>query len=169
MKLLSTQRNSCGKQLICEDAVLDPNLMSITNLDIVEKIVSFKYDFSECGHPLNLPFDANAVDFLVKITQHDIHICAMVALSDEIYGIYEEYLNDIGSIEFNVRMTTEEKLALLVFVVFNLLNNAKMATKANERDYTKNSSAKDNEQIILKAIKDIFPAIFNADNKKDKQ
>lgn len=166
MKLLSTQRNSCGKQLICEDAVLDPSLMSITNLDIAEKIVSFKYDFSECGHPLNLPFDANNVDFLVKITQHDIHICAMVELSDEIYDAYEEYSNDLGDIEFDARMTTEEKLALLVFVVFNLLNNAKMATKENGKNCTKDLSAKDNEKVLLNAFKDIFPTLFKADNQK---
>lgn len=37
MKLFSTNRNARGRQLVCEDAVFDPNLIMALHVDIEEK------------------------------------------------------------------------------------------------------------------------------------
>ena len=44
MKLFSTNRNSRGRQLLCEDAVFDPNLIMASRVDVEEKVVSFSYE-----------------------------------------------------------------------------------------------------------------------------
>ena len=87
MKLLSTNRNAKGKQLVCEDAVFDPNLIMTLHVDAEERVVSFSYDFDECGHPLNLPFDVQSVDFLVKFTNnvYDKLHCVVVARYNFVY------------------------------------------------------------------------------------
>ena len=36
MKLFSTNRNSRGRQLLCEDAVFDPNLIMASRVDVEE-------------------------------------------------------------------------------------------------------------------------------------
>ena len=46
MKLFSTNRNAMGKQLVCDDAVFDPNLIMTLRADVEEKVVSFSYDFA---------------------------------------------------------------------------------------------------------------------------
>lgn len=120
MKLFSTNRNARGRQLVCEDAVFDPNLIMTLRVDVEEKVVSFSYDFAECGHPLNLPFDVQSVDFLVKFTKHDIHICAIAEVGDDIGEQYEDYIDDMQDVEFDVRMTVEEKYTLLL-ALFNAL------------------------------------------------
>ena len=104
MKLFSTNRNSRGRQLLCEDAVFDPNLIMASRVDVEEKVVSFSYDFTECGHPLNLPFNVQSVDFIVKFTKHDIHICAIAEVGDDIGEQYEDYIDDMQDICFDVRM-----------------------------------------------------------------
>ena len=114
MKLFSTNRNSRGRQLLCEDAVFDPNLIMASRVDVEEKVVSFSYDFTECGHPLNLPFNVQSVDFIVKFTKHDIHICAIAEVGDDIGEQYEDYIDDMQDICFDVRMSIEEKYALLL-------------------------------------------------------
>ena len=47
MKLFSTNRNARGRQLVCEDAVFDPNLIMTLRVDVEEKVVSFSYDFAD--------------------------------------------------------------------------------------------------------------------------
>lgn len=121
MKLVSTTRDSNHKQLICDDAVFDPHLMEITLCDSTEKVISFKYDFLECGHPLNLPFNACSAVFMVKLTQIDIHICAIVELSDEDIDNFSDFIGELGEIEFDVKMNVDEKNLFLRFCALHLL------------------------------------------------
>lgn len=127
MKMSSWQRDSNGNQLICEDVILDPDLMEIKHIDPEEKVMILGCDFSECGHPLNLPFEAENVDFVLKITKYNIHICAISEPTDEGYAAYEQYANNLGNIEFNVRMSAKEKNTLLNFIAFNFLSQSKPA------------------------------------------
>ena len=133
MKLFSTNRNAMGKQLVCDDAVFDPNLIMTLRADVEEKVVSFSYDFAECGHPLNLPFDVQSVDFLVKFTKHDIHICAIAEPCDDIGEQYEDYIDDMQDVEFDVRMSVEEKYALLLALFLPLLSKVQVKDRKRFR------------------------------------
>ena len=174
MKLFSTNRNARGRQLVCEDAVFDPNLIMASRVDVEEKVVSFSYDFAECGHPLNLPFDVQSVDFLVKFTKHDIHICAIAEVGDDIDNQYEDYVDDMQDVEFDVRMTVEEKYALLL-ALFNALFG-KVNKKEKMPDKTKGAAApnaqnKENiseKQAFVDAMTVLFPNIYG-NNVKSKQ
>ncbi len=175
MKLFSTNRNSMGKQLVCDDAVFDPDLITELHIDAEEKVVTFQYDFSECGHPLNLPFDAQAVDFLVKFTEHDIHICAMVDVDDEIDELYDDYVDDMEVIEFDVRMSVEEKYALLLALFLPLFNKAKtrepIPTKPKESE-APNIAKKEyilNESSFKKVLEEILPEVFGGNTLKGKK
>lgn len=159
MKLLSTQRNTDGKQFICEDAIFDPNLMKIKNIDSIEKVISFKYDFSECGHPLNLPFDVNSVDFWVKLTEHDLHIGAIANLGDDLIKKYEIFIDEFGGIEFDVRMSTAEKFNLLLSIVYSLVGKININTKDYAEFNNTMKKIKDclsNEQIVMNTFKKFF-------------
>lgn len=175
MKLFSTNRNSKGRQLVCEDAVFDPNLITTLHADAEEKVVSFQYDFAECGHPLNLPFDAKTVDFLVKFTKHDIHICAMVEPCDDIDEQHEELVGDMGEVEFDVRMTVEEKYSLLLALFLPLLSKVKVKEKTPDQtkdkapaNTLKNKYAS-NESAIKEVVENLFQNIFCENKIKDKQ
>lgn len=166
MKLFSTNRNSKGNQLKCDDAVFDPNLMTIVSIDEDEKVIGFRYDFEECGHPLNLPFKAYDVEFWIKLTVHDIHICSIVYV-DDVSDEYEDYIGDLGEIEFDVRMTTEEKSALLLILLKELLCTAKAKPKNQGGGDTKSaiSGGDSNNSSLgkdatMNAVKDLFPGIF---------
>lgn len=170
MKLFSTR----GRQLVCEDAVFDPNLIMTLRVDVEEKVVSFSYDFAECGHPLNLPFDVQSVDFLVKFTKHDIHICAIAEVGDDIGEQYEDYIDDMQDVEFDVRMTVEEKYTLLL-ALFNALFG-KEHKKEKTPDKTKGAAApnaqnKENiseKQAFVDAMAVLFPSIYG-NNVKGRQ
>ena len=174
MKLFSTNRNAMGKQLVCDDAVFDPNLIMTLRADVEEKVVSFSYDFAECGHPLNLPFDVQSVDFLVKFTKHDIHICAIAEPCDDIGEQYEDYIDDMQDVEFDVRMSVEEKYALLLALFLPLL--PKVQVKDRTPDNKKGSAAattlkKENvseEKMVADAMASLFPNLFGGNNIKGK-
>ena len=174
MKLFSTNRNARGRQLVCEDAVFDPNLIMALHVDVEEKVVSFSYDFTECGHPLNLPFDVQSVDFLVKFTKHDIHICAIAEVGDDIGEQYEDYIDDMQDVCFDVRMSVEEKYALLL-AFFNALFG-KTNKKEKTPDKTKGAAAsnaqnKENiseKQAFVDAMAVLFPNLYG-NNMKGKQ
>lgn len=174
MKLLSTNRNARGKQLVCDDAVFDPNLIMTLRADPEEKVITFSYDFEECGHPLNLPFEVQSVDFLVKFTEHDIHICAIAEVGDDIGEQYEDYIDDMQDICFDVRMSIEEKYALLL-AFFNALFG-KTNKKEKTPDKTKgaaasNSQNKENisdKQAFVDAMAVLFPNVYG-NNMKVKQ
>lgn len=175
MKLFSTNRNARGRQLVCEDAVFDPNLIMTLRVDVEEKVVSFSYDFSECGHPLNLPFDVQSVDFLVKFTKHDIHICAIAEACDGIDEQYEDYINDMQDIEFDVRMTVEEKYALLLALFISLFSKAKTKEKTPNKktgsatsDTINKETTPSEEKVITDALSALFPNIFNGNTMKGK-
>lgn len=125
MILLSTKRNSDRGQIVCENGIFDPSLASIISVDATEKYIMIAYDFDECGHPLNLPFNAGRVEFGVKFTPNDIHICAIVEPDGEDSSLFEEFSNSVGEYEFDVRMSTEEKLRLNTFVIYTLMNEKK--------------------------------------------
>ena len=113
MMLFSTERNANKKQIEIDNAVFDPSLMQSIRFDMREKFISFEYDLNECGHPLNLPFKADYVEFGVRVTPHGIHTSATIEPSDDELDDLEDYLGDIGEIEFDVRMTGGEKVALM--------------------------------------------------------
>ncbi len=172
MKLFSTNRNARGKQLVCDDAVFDPNLIMTLRADPEEKVITFSYDFEECGHPLNLPFEVQSVDFLVKFTEHDIHICAFAEPCDDIGEQYDDYTNDMNDVEFDVRMTVEEKYALLLALFLPLL--AKVKTKEKTPEPKRGSAAastnqermSEEQKKLMNTMSDLFPNIFksNKDN-----
>ncbi len=122
MKLLSTNTSADGKRLICENAVFDPSLINITSIDKSEKFIKMNYDFSECGNPLDLPFEADSVEFGLKLTRHNIHISAIAELCDEECSKFNEFANDFGEVEFNVRMTTVEKISLLLAISLHMFD-----------------------------------------------
>ena len=172
MKLLSTNRHARGKQLVCDDAVFDPNLIMTLRADPDEKVITFTYDFNECGHPLNLPFEVQSVDFLVKFTEHDIHICAFAEPCDDIGEQYDDYTNDMNDVEFDVRMTVEEKYALMLALFLPLL--AKVKTKEKTPEPKRGSAAastnqermSEGQKKLMNTMSDLFPNIFksNKDN-----
>lgn len=175
MKLFSTNRNSRGRQLVCEDAVFDPNLIMTLRVDVEEKVVSFSYDFAECGHPLNLPFDVQSVDFLVKFTKHDIHICAIAEACDDIDEQYEDYINDMQDIEFDVRMTVEEKYALLLALFISLFSKVKTKEKTPNKkagaaasNTINKETTPSEEKVIADALSALFPNVFNGNIMKGK-
>lgn len=175
MKLFSTNRNSRGRQLVCEDAVFDPNLIMTLRVDVEEKVVSFNYDFAECGHPLNLPFDVQTIDFLVKFTKHDIHICAIAEACDDIDELYEDYVNDMQDIEFDVRMSVEEKYALLLALFISLFSKEKNKEKtpnktssATASNTIKRETTPSEEKVIADALSALFPNVFNGNTMKGK-
>lgn len=173
MKLFSTNRNARGRQLVCEDAVFDPNLIMALHVDVEEKVVSFSYDFTECGHPLNLPFDAQSVDFLVKFTKHDIHICAIAEVCDEIDQQYEDYVNDMQDVQFDVRMSIEEKYTLLLALFSYLFSKVKTKEKTPNKtagaaapNTLKKENTPSEEKVIADAMAALFPNIFNGNGLK---
>lgn len=175
MKLLSTNRNAKGKQLVCEDAVFDPNLIMTLHVDAEERVVSFSYDFDECGHPLNLPFDVQSVDFLVKFTKHDIHICAIAEVCDEIDDQYEDYVDNMQDVEFDVRMSVEEKYALLLALFIPFFSKEKTKEKTpNKKAGTAASNTinkevtPSEEKVIADALSALFPNVFNGNIMKSK-
>lgn len=176
MKLFSTNRNSKGEQLVCEDAVFDPSLIIALHADADEKVVTFQYDFEECGHPLNLPFDVQSVSFLVKLTKHDIHICAIAEISDEMDEQYDEFIGGIGDeIEFDVRMSVEEKYTLLLSLFTPLLSKVKEKEKSpnitsNKADTkTLKKEYPFDEGTFKAAMAELFPNIFNGSNLENKK
>ncbi len=174
MKLFSTNRNARGRQLVCEDAVFDPNLIMTLRVDVEEKVVSFSYDFAECGHPLNLPFDVQSVDFLVKFTKHDIHICAIAEACDDIDEQYDDFVNDMQDIEFDVRMSVEEKYALLLALFCSLFSKVKGKEKTPNKSTSSaasNNAKKENiseEKAIADAMAALFPNVFGGNTMKGK-
>lgn len=160
------------KQLVCDDAVFDPNLIMTLRADPDEKVITFTYDFNECGHPLNLPFEVQSVDFLVKFTEHDIHICAFAEPCDDIGEQYDDYTNDMNDVEFDVRMTVEEKYALMLALFLPLL--AKVKTKEKTPEPKRGSAAastnqermSEGQKKLMNTMSDLFPNIFksNKDN-----
>lgn len=124
MKLISTNRKLNGKTLVCEDAVFDPNFVIADSIkfNATENFVTYKYDFSECGHPLLLPFRANTINFGAKFTPHDIHINAIAEIEDDVIDNYYAYTNGFGDIEFDVRMTPTEKSSLTLKIIMELLD-----------------------------------------------
>lgn len=174
MKLFSTNRNARGRQLVCEDAVFDPNLIVALHVDVEEKVVNFSYDFAECGHPLNLPFDAQSVDFLVKFTKHDIHICAIAEVGDDIDEQYEDYVNDMQDIQFDVRMSVEEKYVLLLALFAYLFSKVKTKEKTPNKtagaasNTIKKEYTHSEEKVIADALATLFPNVFNGNPMKNK-
>lgn len=127
---------------------------------------------NECGHPLNLPFEVQSVDFLVKFTEHDIHICAFAEPCDDIGEQYDDYTNDMNDVEFDVRMTVEEKYALMLALFLPLL--AKVKTKEKTPEPKRGSAAastnqermSEGQKKLMNTMSDLFPNIFksNKDN-----
>lgn len=124
MKIISSKTNSDGTRIVCEDAVFDPSLASLIKIDAQESMVVLGYDALECGHPLNLPVESAKAEFFVKFTPTDIHIY-MLASDVEYDENLSAYYNDVGDIEFDVRMTDKEKQMLLRGVSYMLLSKYK--------------------------------------------
>ena len=130
MKFLSTKRNENGVQIICDNAIFVPNLAHLSLADVNERLFKLDYDYSECGHPLNLPFECRATSFFVKVTAHSILASLIAEASDDINPDFEEYINEIGAIEFDVRMTTDEELLIAQFILMSILD-----TESIQRTY----------------------------------
>lgn len=135
MKLISTKTTGNNK-LTLDDAIFDPNLITKITVDKKENVFMLEYDFEECGHPLCIPFECSSAEFYVKITPHNIHIGAVIepsdgCLPDECSG----FAGELGEIEFDVRMTPEEKTNLLIFLLLRLATNDE--TKGSELQYKK--------------------------------
>ena len=123
MKLLSTRRNKKGVQIICDEAIFDPNLARLSFTDTEECVFKIYYDHSECGHPLNLPFECSSTNFYVKVTAHSILVSMIAEVTDDIILDFEDYINEIGAIEFDARLTTDEKLLFAQFVLKTTLDS----------------------------------------------
>lgn len=124
MKIISSKTDNDGMRIVCEDAVFDPSLAKLIEADASESIIVLEYDALECGHPLNLPVESAKVEFCVKFTQSDIHIY-MLASDFEYDEKLSVYYNDLGDLEFDVRMTDKEKQMLLHCISYILLSKYK--------------------------------------------
>lgn len=151
MILISHKHNSNCEQIICKDAIFDVSLLKDIHLSAEENYLYFEYDANECGNPLSLPFDVEKVVMGAKLTCNNIHISSLVTLSDE-DNRFEDYLNDAGDIEFDVRMSDAEKISLLLFIIINTTS----AMKSSNCEHKKNScvipkkdiSSLDREELI---------------------
>ncbi len=115
MKLFSTKTDKNGKQLVCEDAIFDPALLTLDAVDFEEKCIIASYDIAESGNPLSLPFYAETASIYAVITPYDIHLSAIVELDDEVKS---EFASDTNEVELNIRMSAEEKFQF-VCAIFN--------------------------------------------------
>ena len=123
MKLLSCKSTINYGQIVCNDGIFDPNLISDITIDPSEKFISFYYDANECGAPLNLPFNVENARFNILLTKYDLHMGVVVQIDEETACTHENYLNECGDIEFNIRMSPKEKLTLLTYLFYDLLNS----------------------------------------------
>lgn len=120
MKLISSSLNKYGERLIAEDAVFDPSLATLDSIDQDEMVFVLRYDALENGFPLGLPLFPLDANLMVKLTPTGIHTSmTMSDFGDYVAArtIYDEYGDGDGNIEFNVRMTDEEKLQLMQRIV----------------------------------------------------
>lgn len=145
MKLFSPISDVNNNKTVCEDCIFDPALASISHIDSVEKVIFIDYDFNECGHPLNLPFAACSVALIAKVTPHNIHISAMVDTDDENSTAFEKYADDLGRVEFGVRMSDQEKVSFLLFILLDLLNDTNDGAENDNDDAEKDHDDNDNE------------------------
>lgn len=123
MKLISAKRNDNGKLLICSNGVFDPHFLKITEIDKNEQIVCFSYNFYEYGNPLDLPFEASDAQFCARITPNNIHLSLITTPEYDFDSEYEKYVNEIGDIEFDVRLDKDEKSKLLSAILFHILKD----------------------------------------------
>lgn len=121
MKLLSSKNTIQYGQIVCEDCILDTSLINNLKIDKSERFISFDYDANESGSPLNLPFKAESAKFHLIITQNELHIGVLVEIDNETLNNHECFANECGDIEFSVRLTLEEKLSLLRYLVNELI------------------------------------------------
>lgn len=125
MKIISSENNKDGKRIVCEDAVFDPYLAKLIDVDKDEMMILLKYDALENGRPLGIPLLPGETELIVKLTPTGIHTSMLISdfgndVASEI--IYQEYGNRLGSIEFNVRMTDIEKVQLMQRITILLLS-----------------------------------------------
>ena len=123
MKILSTKRNENGVQIICDEAIFVPTLAHLSLADVKEGLFKIDYDHTECGHPLNLPFECRATSFYVKVTPYSILASLLAEVPDDINPDFEDYINEIGAIEFDARLATDEKLLIVQFILMSMLDS----------------------------------------------
>lgn len=124
MKIISSENNKDGKRIVCEDAVFDPYLAKLIDVDKDEMMILLKYDALETGRPLGITFLPVEAELIVKLTPTGIHTSMLISeFGDDAASelAYEEYGNGLGSIEFNVRMTDSEKVQLMQRIAILLL------------------------------------------------
>jgi len=106
-------------QLANLDLALITNIKKIANDESNTKIISFNYGEGFDDKLFNLPFVAKDVIFMVRITDTDIYTNAVITfMNDKDYQKFEECCT-FGSLDLPVRMTQEEKIKLLIYLLKN--------------------------------------------------
>lgn len=126
MKLTSVKSSKDGKRIVCEDAIFDPSLATISKVEKDEDLVILDYDALGYGYPLDsLPILPSDAQFYVALTPTGIHISLFIGDYDdnpEAAQLLGEYGDHNGDIEFNVRMTENEKLLLMHRIATLMIN-----------------------------------------------
>ncbi len=130
MTLTTTISNKKGRQLVCENAVLDTSLLKFTEIYPDERVFVAEYETWEAVNPLNLPFPYISARLTIIVTDQEMHMTALVYEDDDEQK-YHEYTSGFGDIEFQVRMATWEKIALFLKIMQEC---AKIAESKTEKE-----------------------------------
>lgn len=125
MFLISKKTNKNFAHIQCEHCNLDTSLLMLKSIDYDEKFILFDYDFNECSYlnNLNLPFKAEKMLLIIKLTPKDIHTTIILTPSDSVVGT-QEYENIVGDVEFNVNLSDNEKLNLITHIANIVFENS---------------------------------------------
>lgn len=122
MEIISDKAKS--GRLIVGDAVFDPALAELVSADKDEALIVLRYDALENGNPLGIHLSPARAELIVKLTPTDIHTSLLISdFGDD--PDYSDYENELGDIEFYVRMSESEKLSLARRIAILLLNDTK--------------------------------------------
>ncbi len=124
---LFTNSHKDGSSYEVTHSFFDPSLATNFKVDDEENVITFDYDFGECGNSLNLPCVAalQSVKFIVKVTASDIHI-SVLATYDTAKCRVGYLADECGVVEFNARLDDgierDEQKLMFCYIITNLLN-----------------------------------------------
>jgi len=120
-------RNTHKNRISTSASIFDPELATLLDVDKDENFVSISYDFNENGHPLYLPIPvpitAGKAEFGIKVTGNNV-LANLLVYDYESEVLIDEFCNEVGDLEFDVRFTPEEEKAMLYFIARSLIKLA---------------------------------------------
>lgn len=125
MQIISNKANKEGRLIVSDgEGKFDPALAELISTDKDEGLILLRYDALENGNPLGIPLFPAKAEFIVKLTPTGIHISLVISdFGDN--PLYSDYENELGDIEFYVRISESEELPLVRRIAILLLNDTK--------------------------------------------